>query len=229
MKKFLAICTVQWALWSPLSSWAAMNHAGMSMDESGMIMNANPDKLPRDCNKIAEDVHITVHAGQKYARQFNGKMFAYDQQQWEVEPCTRIKFTFVNDDHVRHQLMIHGLPGYLYPKGMFTIEVNGNGQKEASLIVPTKPETYMVHCDISQHTAKGMKAQLKVAGGSQDLPGIPGLTEPVTPDWYPVEWTHYSWMILFLAVCCGFALPFFVFRVKAGANHPQQTESDGDK
>lgn len=206
---------VQWLLFASASGIAAMNHAGMSMDESGMIMNANPDKLPSDCKEVSQDVHFTVHAGQKYAEKFNGKMFAYDQQQWEVKPCSRIKFTFVNDDHVRHQLMIHGLPGYLYPKGMFTIEINGNGRKEASIIVPTKPETYLVHCDISQHTAKGMKAQLKVAGGSKDLPGIPGLTEPVTPDLYPVAWTDYTWLILFSAVGIGFALPFFLVRVKA--------------
>lgn len=191
---------------------AAMNHAGMSMDETGMIMNANSDNLPRDCKEISEDVHFTVHAGHKYADKFNGEMFTYDQQEWNVKPCTRIKFTFVNDDDVRHQLMIHGLPGYLYPKGMFTIEINGNGTKEASLIVPSQAKTYLLHCDIAQHTEKGMKGQLKVAGGDQDLPSIPGLTQDVTPDTYPVIWTNSTWMLLLFSIAVGFLIPFFLIK-----------------
>ena len=193
---------------------AAMNHNGMSMDETGMIMNANSDNLPRDCKEISEDVHFTVHAGRKYADKFNGKMFTYDQQEWNVKPCTRIKFTFVNDDDVRHQLMIHGLPGYLYPKGMFTIELNGNGTKEATLIVPSQAKTYLLHCDIAQHTEKGMKGQLKVAGGDQDLPSIPGLTQDVTPDSYPVVWTNSTWLLLLLSVAAGVFIPFFLIRSK---------------
>lgn len=198
------------------TAWAAMSHAGMSMDTSGMIMNANPDNLPKDCKQISEDTHFTVHAGRKYATKFNGKMFTYDQQEWDVKPCTRIKFTFVNDDEVRHQFMIHDLPGYLYPKGMFTIEINGKGTKEASLIVPSQPKTYLVHCDIAQHTEKGMKAQLKVAGGDKDIPSIPGLTPDVTPDSYPVDWSKSSGFILLLSVLGGFSVPLFFLRGKPG-------------
>ena len=195
-------------------SVAAMNHAGMSMDEKGMIMNDNKDKLPKDCKEISENVDVTVHAGQKHARKFNGIMFAFDAQEWHVKPCARINFTFINDDHIRHQFMIHGLPGYLYPKGMFTIEVYGPGRKEASLIVPTKPQTYLVHCDVSQHMEKGMKAQLKVAGGDGDLPSIPGLTAPVTADVYPVAWGGNIWFVLLASLLAGCALPWFFLKSK---------------
>ena len=52
--------------------------ANMQMDEKGMVMNANSDNLPKDCPQISETVNFTVHAGQKYAAKFNGKMFAFD-------------------------------------------------------------------------------------------------------------------------------------------------------
>jgi FtsP/CotA-like multicopper oxidase with cupredoxin domain len=195
-------------------SVAAMNHAGMTMDEKGMIMNNNKDKLPKDCKEISEVVNITVRAGQKFARKFNGIMFAYDTQQWNVKPCARINFTFINDDHIRHQLMIHGLPGYLYPKGMFTIELYGEGRKEASLIVPSRRKTYLVHCDISQHTEKGMKAQLKVDGGDGDFPSIPGLTAPVTADKYPVAWGNNIWFVLLLSFLAGCVLPWLLIKNK---------------
>lgn len=214
MKSYPVILFISCLMFITGTTTAAMNHAGMSMDETGMIMNANTVNLPRDCKEISEDVHFTVHAGHKYADKFNGKMFTYDQQEWNVKPCTRIKFTFVNDDDTRHQLMIHGLPGYLYPKGMFTIEINGNGSKEASLIVPSQAKTYLVHCDMAQHTEQGMKGQLKVAGGDQDLPSIPGLTQDVTPDTYAVVWTTATWLLLLLSVVAGFFIPFFLIRSK---------------
>lgn len=186
---------------------AAMQHAGMAMDAKGMIMNSNPDKLPKDCEKISDEVDLTVHAGQKHARKFSGLMFAYDRQQWQIKPCSRVNITFVNDDDIRHQFMVHGLPGYLYPKGMFTIEVNGSGKKRASLIFPKQRKTYLVHCDISQHTEKGMKAQFKVGGGDKDLPSIPGLTAPVTPDHYAIAWSRHSWLLLVLSFIVGLGLP----------------------
>lgn len=190
---------------------AAMNHNGMIMDEKGMIMNHNPDKLPKDCKKVSEDVNITVRAGQKYAKNFTGKMYAFDQQEWNVAPCSRLNITFINDDEVRHQFMMHGLPGYLYPTGMFNIEVYGKGQKTASLIFGTKPKTYLVHCEVPQHMEMGMKAQIKVAGGDGDLSSIPGLTEPVTADAYPIEWGENSIYFLVIAVLIGLAIPRLIF------------------
>ncbi|MGZ5045180.1 MAG: cupredoxin domain-containing protein, partial [Methylobacter sp.] len=142
-----------------------MHYGSMMMDEKGMIMNANSDNLPKDCPKISGDVNITIRAGQKHALKFPGKMFAFDNQEWDVKPCSRINITFINDDQIRHQLMIHGLPGYIYPQGMFHLELYGQGELKASLIVPSQKKTYLVHCELAQHMEKGMKAQLKVDGG----------------------------------------------------------------
>ena len=193
-----------------IGSASAMNHGGMLMDEKGMIMNANSDDLPRDCPKISENVDITIRAGQKHALKFTGKMFAFDQQEWNVKPCAKINITFINDDQIRHQLMIHGLPGYLYPEGMFHLELYGEGQLQASLIVPSLKKTYLVHCEVPQHMEKGMKAQLKVDGGDGDLPSIPGISAPVRADVYPVDWTQLTTAVLLLCVLAGCAIPFFI-------------------
>ena len=107
-------------------AYAAMDHSRMMMNEKGMIMNANPDKLPQDCTKISENVDITIRAGHKHALKFTGKMFAFDQQEWNVKPCAKINITFINDDQIRHQIMVHGLPGYLYPDGMVHLELYGD-------------------------------------------------------------------------------------------------------
>ncbi len=163
--------------------------ADMQMDEKGMIMNANANNLPKDCPQISETVNLTIHTGHKYAEKFNGKMFAFDQQQWDVKPCAKINITFVNDDQIRHQFMIHGLPGYLYPDGMLHLELYGEGMLQASLIVPSQKKTYLVHCELAQHAEKGMKAQLKVGGGDGDLPSIPGISVPIKTDIYSLEWS----------------------------------------
>lgn len=187
-----------------------MQHPGMSMDEKGMIMNDNSTNLPKDCPKISEDVNLTIHAGHKHAKKFNGKMFAFDQQQWDVPGCARLNITLINDDRIRHQLMIHGLPGYLYPDGMFTIEIYGEGQKTASIIVPSKPKTYLVHCEVPQHMEKGMKAQLKVAGGDVDLPSIPGISAPVKADKYDIAWDNITWASLLISVLAGLSSVFVI-------------------
>ncbi len=154
----------------------------MRMDMKGMVMYENKDNIPKDCPEISEDVTIEVKAGVKYAEQFPGTVFGFDQHQWKVKPCSRITVKFTNDDDIRHQWMIHGLPKYIYPKGMFHIEVNGQEKKTGTFIVPSSHFTYLVHCDISQHMEKGMKAQLIVGKGRKDLPSIPGISDPTFPD-----------------------------------------------
>jgi hypothetical protein len=162
-------------------------HHMMDMDAGGMVMNENKDDLPRDCPKLAGDVEITVRAGIKYAKAFPGTMYGYDQYEWNVKPCTRITVTLINEDNIRHQWMVHMLPTYIYPQGMFHLEVSGPGRRTGTFIVPSVEKTYFVHCDIAQHTEKGMKAQLKVGGGDQDFPSIPGITAPNYPDSYETE------------------------------------------
>jgi len=198
----------------PVPGASMMDHGPMQMDEKGMIMNANPDRLPHDCQKISRDVDITIKAGHKYAEKFNGKMFAFDNQQWDVPPCAKVNITFINDDDIRHQLMIHGLPGYLYPQGMFHLELNGKGELKASLIMPSMKKTYLVHCELPQHMEKGMKAQLKVDGGDGDLPSIPGLTMPVRADVYPVDWTLSTALIVLICVVIGCVAPLLFYGKK---------------
>ncbi len=163
-----------------------MSHGdGHLMDMDGaMVMGQNEDTLPGGCDKIAAKKEITVRAGHKYAEKFPGAMFAFDQQEFQFEPCTKLTVHFINEDEIRHQWMMHGLPKYLYPKGMFHLEVSGPGEVSGTLILPPGDKTYLVHCDIAQHMEKGMKAQLKVGKGSEDLPSIPGVTASIYPDDY---------------------------------------------
>lgn len=216
MKKILASISLLAALnlFTPAAHAITMQHHGMTMDEKGMIMNENTDNLPKDCPKIAGEVNLTIRAGHKHAQKFNGKMFAFDQQQWDVKGCSRINITFINDDHIRHQLMIHGLPGYLYSDGMFTMEIYGIGEKKASLIVPNDTKTYLVHCEVPQHMEKGMKAQLKVNGGDVDLPSIPGISAPIKADSYLMLWENKDWATLIIGFLVGIALLLFGFRRK---------------
>jgi hypothetical protein len=136
------------------------------MQHGGMVMNANADMLPRDCESISTEHEFTVHAGAEYAADFPGMTFGYSQTEFFVEPCSRVTVTFINDDEVRHQWMVHGLPRYLYPGGMFHLEANGGASQTGSFIVPSDDRTYLVHCDLTQHMEKGMKAQLVVGRGS---------------------------------------------------------------
>lgn len=163
-----------------------MDHGdGHFMDmDGGMIMGQNTDVLPGGCDKIEATEEITVHAGHKYAEKFPGRMYAFDIQEYQFKPCTKLTVNFINDDSIRHQWMMHGLPRYLYPKGMFHMELTGPGKISGTLIFPPNDKTYLVHCDISQHMEKGMKAQLKIGKGSGDLPSIPGVTANVIQDDY---------------------------------------------
>jgi hypothetical protein len=163
-----------------------MDHGdGHLMDMAGgMVMGQNADTLPGGCDSLSETREITVHAGHKYAEKFPGRMFAFDTQEFNFKPCTKLTVHFVNEDNVRHQWMMHGLPKYLYPKGMFHLEATGPSKISGTLILPPGDKTYLVHCDIAQHMEKGMKAQLKVGKGDGDLPSIPGVTAYVVADDY---------------------------------------------
>lgn len=193
MVKFVSLATLVCAL--SVSTVSAkefqehnqmMSHGdGHLMDmDGGMVMGQNTDTLPGGCDKIAATKEITVRAGHKYSEKFPGTMFAFDQQEFQFEPCTKLTVHFINEDEIRHQWMMHGLPKYLYPKGMFHLEVSGPGKVSGTLILPPGDKTYLVHCDIAQHMEKGMKAQLKVGNGSEDLPSIPGVTPSIFPDDY---------------------------------------------
>ncbi len=156
----------------------------MTLDAEGMVMNWNEDTLPEDCSAISRDYAFEVHAGTKYAEPYNGTIFGMSQHEFRVEPCSRITVTFINEDEVRHQFMVHQLPKYLYPQGMFHLEAAGGATKTGTFIVPSDNRTYLVHCDLAQHMEKGMKGQLVVGRGSVDLPSVPGVTANFRRDWY---------------------------------------------
>ena len=193
MIKQLSIAAIALALSAPVVAEKKFEDHNNMMDHGdghlmdmtgGMVMGQNTDILPGGCDSIAATKEITVHAGHKYAEKFPGRMFAFDVQEYQFEPCTKLTVNFVNDDEVRHQWMMHGLPRYLYPKGMFHLEVTGPGKISGTLIFPPGDKTYLVHCDIAQHMEKGMKGQLKIGKGDGDLPSIPGLTAYVIQDDY---------------------------------------------
>ena len=163
-----------------------MDHGdGHMMDMAGgMVMGQNTDNLPGSCDEISEEKEITVRAGHKYSKPFPGRMYAFDQQEYHFKPCTKLTVHFINEDSVRHQWMMHGLPKYLYPKGMFHLEATGPSKISGTLILPAEDKTYLIHCDLAQHMEKGMKGQLIVGKGSEVLPSIPGVTPLAIPDSY---------------------------------------------
>jgi plastocyanin len=153
------------------------SHQGMQFDSKGMVMNSNHDELPQNCSEISEDVAFTVRAGTEYAVTDTGRVFGFSQYEFRVKPCARVAVTFVNEDQVRHQWMLHGLPRYLYAQGMFHLEANAGETVSGTFIVPADDATYLVHCDITQHMEKGMKAQFIVGAGSAELWSVPSITE----------------------------------------------------
>ena len=151
-------------------------HQGMQFDSKGMVMNSNVDELPQNCSEISEDVAFTVRAGTDYAVKNADRVFGFSQYEFRAKPCARVAVTFINEDQVRHQWMLHGLPRYLYAQGMFHLEANAGETVTGTFIVPADDATYLVHCDITQHMEKGMKAQFIVGAGSAQLWSVPSVT-----------------------------------------------------
>ena len=196
MVKLLLVGALVLGFSAPLSAQEFEDHNKMLMDHGdghlmdmagGMVMGQNTDKLPGGCDSISETKEVTVHAGHKYAEKFPGRMFAFDIQEFHFKPCTKLTVHFINEDSIRHQWMMHDLPKYLYPKGMFHLEITGPAKISGTLILPSADKTYLVHCDIAQHMEKGMKAQVIVGKGSGDLPSIPGVSAYLVPDDYHTD------------------------------------------
>lgn len=164
------------------------HHRDMRMDAGGMVMNENADQLPLDCTAVSRDYVFDVEAGVEHAMQRPGSMFAFSTSEFRVEPCSRITVTLHNRDAIRHQWMVHGLPRYLYPAGMFHIEAAGGESRTGTFIIPGDDATYLVHCDIAQHMEKGMKAQLVAGRGGAGLWAVPGVSAPLNrADYLPVR------------------------------------------
>ena len=183
----------------------------MTMTAAGAVMNSNDSQLPRGCPKISRDYEFTVHAGSKYARKVPGHIFGFSEYEFTVDPCSRITLEFVNEDDVRHQWMVHGLPRYLYPGGMFHLEASGGQRQRGTFIVPPDARTYLIHCDMAQHMEKGMKGQLVVAGGDGDLWNVPGVSGQFRRgDYLP---RNTSWWVAILALT-GFFLTLALLRIR---------------
>ena len=148
----------------------------MILDDEGMVMNANHDRLPEDCSAISQDHEFKIQVGRRYTADRPGVIYGYSEHEIHVEPCSRIKVELINGDSVRHQWMVHGLPRYLYPQGMFHLEASGGAAKTGTFIVPSDDRTYLIHCDMTQHMEKGLKGQLVVGSGNGNLSSIPGVS-----------------------------------------------------
>ena len=159
-------------------------HHNMSHDDNGMVMYENRDTLPRGCDRVTEDIDLTIRAGAAYAKSAPGAVFGMSQHEVRAPGCSRLTVTFINEDEVRHQWMVHGLPKYLYPEGMFHLEAMAGRQVTGTFIVPPDDRTYLVHCDMAQHMEKGLKAQLVVGESKTTLPNIPGVSTLTSSDQY---------------------------------------------
>ena len=197
-KAFLVLILL--LVFSPIKNVVGeMNHHGMIMDMNTMVMGGNKDRLPDDCTSISEEQSFTIKAGRKYASQED--TFAYDIPVIKVKPCARITVTLENSDQIRHQWMVHGLPRYLYDGGMFHLEANGGYKVTGTFIVPSRNESYFTHCDIAQHTEKGLKGEVIVGSGKN--------IEPNNTDNNNYQWRN---LLSALMLVLGFMLTYFILR-----------------
>jgi FtsP/CotA-like multicopper oxidase with cupredoxin domain len=186
-------CTWLLLLLLPLASWAQEgehDHHNMQIASTGVVMNENRDTLPEGCEEISREHEFTIHAGRQYADDQHGMIYGLSEVDVHVAPCSRVAINFVNDDKVRHQWMVHGLPRYLYPAGMFHIEAMGGQSQKGVFIVPPEDRDYLIHCDMSQHMEKGMRGQLVVGKGSGDLWAVAGVSDAFYRSSYqrPASW-----------------------------------------
>jgi hypothetical protein len=127
-------------------------------------------------------------------------IFGMSQYEFAVNPCSRVTVTLVNEDDVRHQWMVHGLPKYLYPAGMFHIEASGGRTRTGTFIAPSENRNYLVHCDLAQHMEKGMRAQLVVGTGSGDIWGVSGISDNFYRSDYLPHYTLQLIIVWFVGV-----------------------------
>lgn len=165
-KKLLLLLTISAILLNPASA---------------KVMGQNAEQLPPGCESISGTANITVEAGTEYADSFPSKMYTYSDRNMQFEPCTKLTVTFINNDSVRHQWMVHGLPKETYPMEMFMLEVTGPGKDSGTFILPGEDESLMIHCGLGQHMQKGMKAQLTIGDGDGAVSNIPGHTAALNP------------------------------------------------
>jgi len=199
----IAICVLSMCLFAvPI---LAQHHHAMELNAKGMVMNENEGRLPDDCKLISAEYQFKIYAGVEYSNAFADKIYGYSDYELRVAPCAKVTVTLINSDAIRHQWMLHGLPRYIYDQGMFHLEAAGGEQVEGTFIVPSDHKSYLIHCDISQHMEKGMKAQLVVGKGDGDLWSIPGLSDDLVSG----ETISKS-SALFMLLCGATLISFFI-------------------
>lgn len=181
----------------------------MSVDAAGVVMNQNEDILPHGCDAISAEHNIEILAGRDYAADVPGMIFGYSEHDVRVEPCSRVIVRLNNQDDVRHQWMVHGLPRYIYPSGMFHIEANGGQSKTGTFIVPAENKSYLIHCDMAQHMEKGMRGQLIVGQGSGDLWGVKGVSDQfLRASYLPENVASLLFSAIFVGMLLALAIGF---------------------
>ena len=168
----------------------------MSLESTGVTANENYDVLPNGCKDIASEREISVYANKRFAENVPGAIYGMNAYEWRLEPCTRVTVTLINEDKVRHQWMVHGLPKYLYPAGMFHIEAMGGQSQTGTFIIPSEDQNYLVHCDMAQHMEMGMRGQIIVGKGSGDLWSITGITNHFYRASYLPKYIIYLFIIV---------------------------------
>ena len=95
------------------------HHHGMSDNNGGFVINENVDRLPNGCDAIRSEKSITVYASKKYATGVPGTVYGMSEYEWNVEPCSRITVTFINEDNVRHMWMFMNSPSTFIQRACF--------------------------------------------------------------------------------------------------------------
>jgi hypothetical protein len=137
-------------------------------DDAGLVLHANRERLPEDCAAVSTDIALRVRAGTRHAAA--GQVFGFDSAPPSVPPCARVTLTLVNDDSIRHQWQLLGLPEALHPGGEFLLEANGGQQVSGSFIVPGAAARFPVQCSHADHAVLGMQAWLRVDAPAPRLP-----------------------------------------------------------
>lgn len=137
-------------------------------DDAGLVLHGNRERLPEDCAAVSADIAFTVHAGTAHAAA--GQVYGFDTLQHAVPPCARVTVTLSNDDSIRHQWQLLGLPEALHPGGEFLLEANGGQQVTGSFIVPGAAARFPVQCSHADHAVQGMQSSLRVEAPAPRLP-----------------------------------------------------------
>lgn len=140
------------------------------LKSGGLVTNENENKLPPGCSKISENNSIFVVVGSDMAS--GGDAFSYSTKIYNFGRCERVTIEFANNNEVRHQWMLEGLPEETYPNGIFNIEADGGETIKGTFITPSKSKKLKLFSSIPQHEQKGMQGTIKISGENEKENGF---------------------------------------------------------